>query len=134
MKSKLFVLVLSLFVFAAAANAQGGGQGPQRRTVEERVKAIDEKFADFKLDKDKSTQVDSIFATYYRATDKLREEAMAGGGQPDFQALREKMTPLITERDDKLKKVLTEDQFKKWKDEIEPSMRPQRRQGGGGNN
>jgi periplasmic protein CpxP/Spy len=135
MKSKLFVLVLSLFVFAAAANAQGGGQGgPPRRTIEERIKAIDEKFADFKLDKDKSAQVDSIFTNYYKATDKLREEAMAGGGQPDFQAMREKMTPLITERDDKLKKVLTEDQFKKWKDEIEPSMRPQRRQGGGGNN
>ena len=129
MKSKLLVLGLSLFVFAFAANAQGGGQGaPQRRTVEERVKAVNEKFADFKLDKDKSTQVDSIFTTYYKATDKLREEAMAGGGQPDFQALREKMTPLITERDDKLKKVLTEDQFKKWKDEIEPAMRPQRRQ------
>ncbi len=133
MKSKLFVLVLSMFVFAAAANAQGGGQGPQRRTVEERVKAVDEKFADFKLDKDKSAQVDSIFTNYYKATDKLREEAMAGGGQPDFQAMREKMTPLVTERDDKLKKVLTEDQFKKWKDEIEPSMRPQRRQGGGNN-
>ncbi len=126
MKRKLLVLVLSLFVFAIAANAQG--QGQQRRTVEERVKAVDEKFVDFKLDKDKSAQVDTIFTHYYKATDKLREEMMAAGGQPDFQQMREKMTPLVTDRDDKLKKVLTEDQFKKWKDEIEPALRPQRRQ------
>jgi periplasmic protein CpxP/Spy len=125
MKSKFLVLALSLFVFAFAANAQG----PQRRTVEERVKAVAEKFADFKLDKDKSTQVDSIFTNYYKATDKLREEMMAAGGQPDFQQMREKMQPHVTERDDKLKKILSEEQFKKWKDEIEPSLRPQRRQG-----
>jgi periplasmic protein CpxP/Spy len=125
MKSKLLALVLSLFVFAIAANAQGQ---PQRRTVEERVKAVDEKFADFKLDKDKTAQVDTIFTHYYKATDKLREEMMAAGGQPDFQQMREKMQPLVTDRDDKLKKVLTEDQFKKWKDEIEPALRPQRRQ------
>ena len=131
MKSKILVLAASLFVFSLAATAQGGGQ-PQRRTVEERVKATVEKFADFKLDKDKSTQVDSIFTNYYKATDKLREDMMAAGGQPDFQQMREKMQPLSTERDDKLKKVFTEDQFKKWKDEIEPSLR-QRRQGGGNN-
>lgn len=130
MKSKIFVLALSLFVFVLAANAQG----QQRRTVEERVKAVAEKFADFKLDKEKSTQVDSIFTNFYKATDKLREEMMAAGGQPDFQQMREKMQPLATERDDKLKKLLSEEQFKKWKDEIEPSLRPQRRPGGGGNN
>jgi len=126
MKSKIFLLAFSLFVFAFAANAQG----QQRRTVEERVKAVNEKFAEFKLDKEKSTQVDTIFTHFFKATDKLREEMIAAGGQPDFQQMREKMQPLATERDDKLKKVLSEEQFKKWKDEIEPSLRPQRRQGG----
>jgi hypothetical protein len=37
---------------------------------------------------------------------------------------------MSTERDEKLKAIFTEDQFKKYKDEVEPSMRPQRRGGG----
>jgi len=37
---------------------------------------------------------------------------------------------LMDDRDAKLKAVLTDQQFKTWKDDIEPSTRPQR---GGGN-
>jgi periplasmic protein CpxP/Spy len=58
----------------------------------------------------------------------------AGGGQPDREAMREKFQKLAGERDEKLKGIFNEDQFKKWKDEIEPSLRPQRRNGGGGGN
>ncbi len=36
---------------------------------------------------------------------------------------------MAADRDDELKKIFDEGQFKKWKDEIEPSLRPQRRQG-----
>jgi periplasmic protein CpxP/Spy len=128
MKLKM-LLIASVFVFTAVAvNAQGG---PQRRTVEERVQMIHQKMdSAFKLDKAKITEVDSAFASYYRSQDKLREEMMAGGGQPDFQAMREKMQPLAEERDKKLQAILTADQYKTWKEVIEPSMRPQRRQGG----
>ena len=45
--------------------------------------------------------------------------------------MREKAQPLMDERDKKLQGILTQDQFKTWKDQIEPSLR-QRRQGGGG--
>ena len=86
----------------------------------------------FKLDKAKAADVDSAFANYYRSQDKLRQDMMSGGGQPDFQAMREKMQPLADERDKKLQGILTADQYKVWKEQIEPSMRPQRRQGGGG--
>ena len=75
------------------------------------------------------------FALIY--TNKKMEEMRAGGGQFDrdaWQAARQKMTD---ERDAKLKGLLTDAQLKTWKDEIEPSMRPQRgggnRGGGGGN-
>jgi periplasmic protein CpxP/Spy len=83
-------------------------------------------------DKDKAALTDSAFAAYYKAQDKMREEMMAGGGTPDRDAMREKMQKFAAERDDRLKKIFTDDQFKKWKDEIEPSLRPQR-PGGGGN-
>jgi hypothetical protein len=44
--------------------------------------------------------------------------------------MRERMQKLAGDRDEKLKKIYSEDQFKKWKDEIEPSVR---QRGGGGN-
>jgi len=44
---------------------------------------------------------------------------------------RDAFMKLTSDRDEKLKKVLTEADFKKFKEEIEPAMRPQRRQGGG---
>ncbi|MBC7848175.1 MAG: hypothetical protein H7Y31_00495 [Chitinophagaceae bacterium] len=124
MKNRI-ILVALLLVGFIAANAQG----PQRRTIEERVKTIHEKMdSAFKPAAEKLTEIDAIFTDYYKASDKAREELMAGGARPDRDAMMAKMEPITTERDTKLKKVLGEDQFKKWKDEIEPSMRPQRRQ------
>jgi hypothetical protein len=48
--------------------------------------------------------------------------------------MMEKMQPLMDDRDKKLQTILTADQYKTWKDSIEPSMRPRRQGGGGGNN
>jgi len=128
MKTKIAGMVLILVVGGLAANAQGGFQ---RRTIAERVQIIQQKLdSAFKLDKSKLDQADSVFANYYRATDKLRDDMMSGGGQPDFQAMREKVQPLMDDRDKKLQGILTGDQYKTWKDQIEPSLRP-RRQGGG---
>ena len=126
MKNKFLLLTFLLFAFAFA-NAQGGP--PQQRTIEERVKTVHEKLdSAFKPGDAKLKEIDDIFTTYYKAQDKLREEIMASGTRPSREEMMEKMKPALTERDDKLKKVLGEDQFKKWKDEIEPAMRPQRRQ------
>lgn len=120
MKRSLLILMI-LFAGTVTAIAQGGGF--QQRTVEERVKSIHDRLqTDLKLDAAKQTQVDSVFANYYRSQDKLRQE-MSNGGQPDFQAMREKMQPLTDARDEKLKPILGEANYKKWKEEIEPSMR-----------
>ena len=130
MKTKITSMILFLVFGAIAANAQGGYQ---RRTVEERVQIIQQKLdSAFKLDKAKLAEADSVFANFFRSTDKMRDEMMSSGGQPDFQAMREKMQPLMDERDKKLQGILTPDQFKTWKDQIEPSLRPRRQGGGGG--
>ena len=76
------------------------------------------------------TKVDEIFLTFYKDSDKKMEEIRSGGGgREEMMAARQK---LVEERDQKLKGVLSETQMKTWKDEIEPSMRPQRPGGGGG--
>lgn len=109
-------------------NAQGVGS---RRTVEERVQMAHAKMdSAFKLDTEKQVKVDSAFANYYRQQDKLREELRSGGERPDFQVMREKMQPLMEARDKELKTLLTDEQFKKWKEEIEPGMMQRRRDGG----
>jgi protein CpxP len=130
MKKAIYLLTIALTA-VLAVNAQGGpGGGFQRRTPEERLKMAKEKMVDLKLDKDQTPQTDSVFMDYFRAQDKVFQEMRGAGGPPDRDQIREKMQKLAGERDDKLKKIFTDGQFKKWKDEIEPSMRPQR--GGGG--
>jgi phosphoglycerate-specific signal transduction histidine kinase len=125
---RLFFVITLLFFIGNIAMAQGGGQ---RRTVEERVKRVHDKIdSAFKLEPAKLAQSDSAFATYYRATDKVRESMTAEGGQPDFQAMRAKMQPYADARDKDLKVIYGEENYKKWKDEIEPALRPRGGQGG----
>ncbi len=65
------MLLLASFALLAvfAVNAQGGG-GYQPKPIPERVKAIMDKLADFKLDKDKSALADSAFTNYFKAGQK----------------------------------------------------------------
>ena len=125
MKIKNIGLIMLLSLSTVIANAQGG----PRRTVAERVNAAMDKITVFNLDKERSIKADSAFTGYYKALDAKREE-MRASGSLDREKMRAEMQKLGGERDEKLKKFLTEDQFKKWKDEIEPSLRPQRPGGG----
>lgn len=125
MKKQIVLMAIAAVVSITAANAQGGFQ---RRTVEERVKAVHEKMdSAFKLDAAKLTQVDAIFTDSYKASDAAMDE-MRSSGSFDRDAWRAKQTEFATARNEKLKAVLTADQMKTWTDTIEPSMRPQRGQ------
>ena len=130
---KMSLLLLASFAVAVTVSAQGGGGGFQRRTVEERVATIHAKMdSAFKLEASKLAEVDAIFTTYYKDSDKAREEMMSTGERPSREAMQEKIAPLTEAREKKLKAALPEAQYEIWKKEIEPGMRPQR-PGGGGN-
>ena len=121
---KHFIFILGLLLATTIVYAQNG----PRRTAEERTKrVVDTLTTLFKLDKIHASQVDSVFLTYYKDADKLRESMQTSG---NFD--REAFMKLSSDRDEKLKKILSEADFKKYKEEIEPALRPQRR-GGGGN-
>lgn len=129
MKAKFLVLLGFLFVTAISVNAQGGGQAGQRRmgTPEERMKMFTEKvIPELKLTKEKQTKLEAIYLDYYKAQDKLRA-GLQGGERPDRTVFQK----MMTERDEKVKAVLSEDEQKKLK-EVEASMRPQRAGGPGG--
>jgi len=123
MRSRLAFLFVILFSSVGAVMAQGGYQ---QRTVEERVKMVMDKLTDLKLDKDQTAKTDTVFTNFFTSMDKMRQN-MQPGTMPD----RSQFEKLRNDRDDQLKKIFTDDQYKKWKDEIEPSLRQQR--GGGGN-
>ncbi len=131
MKNTILLSVLCLFAGILTATAQGGGNY-QRRTVEERVKTTLEKLTpELKLEANQTALTDSAFTGYYRSMDKLRE-GMQQGTRPD----RTQYEKLIAERDEKLKKVFSAEQYKKFKEELEATMRPGRggnRPAGGGN-
>lgn len=122
---KQFILSFAVLVLSTSAIFAQAGGGP-RMSVEERVKAAMEKLADLKLDTAKSSAASAVFSNFYSAQQKQREEARAAGGEPDRDAMRAKNQKLAADRDEKLKAIFTDDQYKKWKDEIEPSLRPQR--------
>ena len=61
---------------------------------------------------------EATFTEYFKANAKLME-GLEPGTRPD----RAEMMKLMDARDAKLKGIFTEEQFKKFKDEIEPSMR-----------
>jgi len=125
MKFKLGLFLALMLTGTIIVNAQSGNF-PQR-TVEERVKAAHEKLdSAFKFDAAKQTKIDSAFATYYRQQDKIREELRSSSERPDRETMISKMQPAIEARDKELKTILTEGEFKKWKDEIEPSMMQRR--------
>ena len=130
MKKQLLLIVVAAAISITSVSAQGGGNF-QRRTPEERLKIVHDKLdSAFKLDAATMTKADDVFLTFYKDSDKKMDEIRsAGGAREEMMAARQK---LVEERDTKLKSVFTEDQMKKWKDEIEPSMRPQRPAGGGG--
>jgi periplasmic protein CpxP/Spy len=128
MKKALLSLFLVACVGGFSAIAQGGFQ---QRPIEERVKNVMEKLAPLNLDKTQTAETDSIFTNYYKAADKAIED-MRSSGSFDRDVMMAKRKELSDARDEKLKKTWNADQFKKFKDEIEATLRPQR-QGGGGN-
>ncbi len=128
MKKQFLLLATALLVGTTTMYAQGGFQ---RQTPEERLKPIHEKIdSAFKLTVEKLAKVDSIFLELFKQQDAKMAELRSGGDRPDREAMMAMRQQLADERDNKLKAILTEEQMKTWKNELEPSLRPQR---GGGN-
>ena len=121
MKTKITMLV-ALFLIAATGIY---AQGMQRRTVPERVKdAMDKITPALNLNATQQAQTDSAFTDYYNAQMKMFQDARSSGQRPD----RSQFQKLTDDRDAKLKTIFTDDQYTKFKNEVEESLRPQRRQ------
>jgi len=121
MKTKITMFVALILMATTGIYAQG----MQRRTVPERVKsAMDKITPALNLDASQQSRTDSAFTDYYNAQMKMFQDARASGNRPD----RSEFQKLADDRDAKLKEIFTADQYTKFKNEVEDSLRPQRQQ------
>ncbi len=119
MKKMLF-LFAAMLTIAAGVQAQNGPR--QQMPVEDRVaRTIERMTTELSLTEQQAKDMNPVYTSYFTEMDKMRN----GGERPTPEA-RQKLTET---RDEKLKKILSEDQMKKLK-ELEAEMR-QRRPGGG---
>jgi len=128
MKTKTaFVVLLSILLGYAPLSAQNNASNEDiKAKVSVAVEALDEAF---KLEKSKKQNIEEIFSEIYQDQQKLKNNIQRpasglaqGLSSQDFQSVRKRNEALISERDNRLKKELTEDQYKKWKGDIEPSL------------
>ena len=128
MKKILFLLAFGLAVNISAFAQQGGGQ---RRTVEERVKmTLDRMKETLQITPEQTVKLDSVFTKSFKDMEKARENAQSSGGRMD----RETMQKFSKERDEKVKGILTEEQYKKYQAAEEERRQRMGNRGGGGNN
>jgi hypothetical protein len=121
MKTKITMLFALILMATTGIYAQG----MQRMTVPERVKAtMDKLTTPLTLTDAQVTSTQSVFTDYYTAQTKMFEDARASGQRPD----RDAMQKMTDDRDAKLKAIFTPDQYTKYKNEVEATLRPQRRQ------
>lgn len=121
MKKQILLLVAGICFSITSLMAQGNMQ--QRQTPEERTKSTIEKMAPLNLDADTKAKTEVIISEFYSAQQKAVDEMRASNDRETFMAKRKE---LAATRDGKLKEIFTQEQMKKWLEEIEPTLRPQR--------
>lgn len=125
MKKQVLVLVAALFITVGAAFAQQG----QRMTVDERVAlAMDKIEAGLKPSEAVRSGAKTVLVEFYTNQQKAMEEMRASGNM-DREKIMETRKKLSDDRDAKLKNIFSAEQMAKWTNEIEPSLRPQRKEG-----
>lgn len=128
MKNTLRVIAaVAAFAIATPAFAQGGGGGGggmRMSPAERAARQKEQLFAGITLTADQSTKIDTIMAQAGRKQMEAMQGAMAGG---DRAAMQETMQKMNAERNDALKAVLTDEQKKKFEENL--AAMPQRRGG-----
>ncbi len=118
MKTKISMMLMLVFALSFAASAQ-----MQRMSIEDRVKMTMEKLTPLNLNADQQQKTQTAFTDYYKSTQKIMQDARDKGERPDRSVFQK----AADDRDAALKNIFTEDQYKKFKDEVEATLRPQRR-------
>ena len=130
MKISLRILaVAASLAVAAPLYAQGGGGGGGMQMTPEQMMARNKEmmFKDITLAPVASAKIDTIMMNAAKKRQEAMAAARAGGG--DMTAMRESMGKMNTERNDAIKALLTDEQKKKFDENL--AAMPQGRGRGG---
>ncbi|MBK7290837.1 MAG: hypothetical protein KBF82_02810 [Chitinophagaceae bacterium] len=130
---KILITVLAIVAIHFTPFAQGGGGQRQMQTPEQQAaKIVHVLDSAFKLTPANAGKLDTALTVLYKAQNDRMKEIMAGGERPDRETMMAESKKYTDARDEMIKLMITAEQFKIWKETIEPSMRPQRQGGAGG--
>ena len=117
---KRFIILPFLLLFAGVSMAQGH----QPPSPEEHLKKTQEMFGkELQLNEKQQQQLGQAFKEFMESAKKLHDQNPPPPPPPMDPKVKEAFDQLVAQRDDKIKKVLTEDQYKKYL-EVEKKMRP----------
>ncbi|MBI5858215.1 MAG: hypothetical protein HZB42_11290 [Sphingobacteriales bacterium] len=90
---------------------------PKPPTVEERLKRTSELIQkEVQLTTAQQSAIEQAYKSFFTAADKLRKDNPPPPPPPPDPKVKEAMDKLVKERDESIKKILTEDQYKKYKE------------------
>jgi hypothetical protein len=111
MKKQFIIAWLLLFAINIKA------QPPKPPSVEERLKRTNEVIQkDVQPTTAQKTAIESAFKKFFDAEDKLRKDNPPPPPPPPDPKVKEAMDKLVKERDEAVKKVLTDAQYQKYKE------------------
>lgn len=117
---KIIALCLVILATSVSAFAFNGKLQDKKQNSSKRIEQLAK---DLKLDEKQTKEFQKILVD---SMNKLKKENESAGN--DREKKRSNMKALITERDEQLKKVLTEEQYKQYK-EKEKELKQRRSQG-----
>ena len=123
MKKRISLALVVLFASISFAMAQGGGGGSQMDPQERAKMTVEKLKPELTLTEQQEKDITPVYTEFYTSFKKLTEN----GTRPS----QEDRQKLMGERNEKLKKILSEEQMTKLA-AYEEKMRQERRQNGGG--
>jgi len=128
MKKILTTLVLASLIVIVRA------QPPKPPTPEERLKRTSELIQkEVQPTANQQKVIEEVFKIFFTAADKVRKDNPAPPPPPPDPAVKAAMDKLVKERDEAIKKVLTADQYEKYKETAKKLQPPPPGRPGGTN-
>jgi Spy/CpxP family protein refolding chaperone len=110
-------MMVVLSSVALAQDAPPPPHPPAPPSAEEMLKHMHEKFSDLKLNAAQQKQMDEVFKQFFQQVEQLhKDNPPPPPPPPPSEKVKAQMDKLVADRDEKLKKLLTEEQFKNFKE------------------
>lgn len=114
---KKIIITTVYIAFAIITRAQQPPSPPKPPSIEERLQKTSEIIQkEVLVNANQKAAIEQAFKTFFTAADKLRKDNPPPPPPPPDPKVKEAMDKLVKERDEAVKKILTETQYEKYKE------------------